>query len=129
MTLLNLNHFWITQAELCLTGTFLKVSFMYVTIFLDIYENPRIRNFIDPFCPKHPKTINWKKNGINFYFHTSLWCLKMVLSFWGTKKKSEKKKKYVVFTSYSGFRRQGFRLCFFRTLDLYYFRFFNNRDT
>ena len=39
MTLLNLNHFLIiTQAELCLKGTFVKTSFMFVTIFLDIYE-------------------------------------------------------------------------------------------
>ena len=33
---LNLNHFWITQAELCLKGTFVVASFMFVTIFLDL---------------------------------------------------------------------------------------------
>ena len=33
ITLLNLNHFWIIQAELCLKGTFVKVSSMFVTIF------------------------------------------------------------------------------------------------
>ena len=33
MTLLNLNHVWIIQAELCLKGTFVKASFMFVTIF------------------------------------------------------------------------------------------------
>ena len=33
MTLLNLNHFWITQAELCLKGKFVKASFMILTIF------------------------------------------------------------------------------------------------
>ena len=26
ITLLNLNHFWIIEAELCLKGTFVKVS-------------------------------------------------------------------------------------------------------
>ena len=42
MTLLNLNHFLIiTQAELRLKSTFVKTSFIFVTIFLDIYENPR----------------------------------------------------------------------------------------
>ena len=34
ITLLNLNHFWIIQAELCLKGRFVKASFMFVTIFL-----------------------------------------------------------------------------------------------
>ena len=32
-TLLNLNHFWITQTELYQIGTFVKSSFMFVTIF------------------------------------------------------------------------------------------------
>ena len=50
MTLLNLNHFLIiTQAELCLKGTFVKGNF---------YENPRRKNFINPSCPKHCKIIN-----------------------------------------------------------------------
>ena len=31
-----------------------KVSFMFDVIFLDIYENPRRKNFINPSCPKHP---------------------------------------------------------------------------
>ena len=35
-TLLNLNHFWILQAELCLKGTSIKASFMFATIFLDM---------------------------------------------------------------------------------------------
>ena len=39
MILLNLNQFRITQAELCLTDTFVKAGFMFVTIFL---KNPRI---------------------------------------------------------------------------------------
>ena len=33
-----------TQAELCLKGTFVKASFMFATSFLDIYENPRRKN-------------------------------------------------------------------------------------
>ena len=68
MTLLNPSHFLIiTKAELCLKGTFVKVSFIFVTIFLDIYEDPRRKNFINPSCPKH-KIIEIKND--NFYFHT-----------------------------------------------------------
>ena len=68
MTLLNLNHFLIiTQAELRLKGTFVKTSFMFVTIFLDIYENPRRNKFINPSCSKHPKIIKIK-NDIIFIF-------------------------------------------------------------
>ena len=64
----NLNHFlFITQAELCLKGAFVKASFMFVTIFLDIYENPSRKNFINPSCPKHPKIIEIK-NDIIFMF-------------------------------------------------------------
>ena len=33
ITLLNINQFWITQAELHLKGTFVKVIFIFVTIF------------------------------------------------------------------------------------------------
>ena len=43
-------------------------------------------------CPKHPKVINWNKNDIDFYFHTSLWCLRKVSSFWGNEKMCENKK-------------------------------------
>ena len=66
MILFNLNHFWLKQAKLCLKGTFAKASFMFVTIFLDIYENPRRKTFINPFCPKHPKIINWNKKWHKF---------------------------------------------------------------
>ena len=31
-----------------------KASFMFDIIFLDIYENPRKKNFINPSRPKHP---------------------------------------------------------------------------
>ena len=68
MTPFNLNHFWITQSELCLKGTFAKASFMFVTIFLN---------------------IEMKNN--NFYFRTSLWYLKKVSSFRSSKKKCENK--------------------------------------
>ena len=58
MTLLNLNHFWITKSEICLKDTFVNASSMFVTIFLDTYENPGRKNFINSSCPKHPKMIN-----------------------------------------------------------------------
>ena len=51
---------------------------MFVTIFLDIYENTRKENIINPSCPKHPKTIKIKIDK-NFNFDISLWCLKKVL--------------------------------------------------
>ena len=57
MTLLSFNHFWKTQAELYLKGTFVNTSFIFVTVFLDIYKNPGRKNFIKPSCPKHPKII------------------------------------------------------------------------
>ena len=38
-----------------------KASFMFVIICLDIYENPRRKNFMNPSCPKHPKIINRSK--------------------------------------------------------------------
>ena len=74
--LLNLNHFWIAQPDLCLKVTFVKASFMFVTIFLDIYENPRTKNFINFSCSKHKKWHKFLK----------------ISSFWRTKKKCESKK-------------------------------------
>ena len=68
--LLNLNHFLIIK------GIFLKASFMFVTIFWDIYENLRRKNFINPSCPEHPKIIEIKID-IHFFL-TSLWCFKKV---------------------------------------------------
>ena len=91
MTVLNLNHFWKAQAELCLKGTFVNASFMFVTIFSDIYDNLTKKIFINLSFSKYPKIINWNKND-NFYFHTSLWCLRKASSFWGIKKKCENKK-------------------------------------
>ena len=51
----------------------------FLTIHLGIYENPWRKNFINPSFPKYPKIIE-RKNDINFYFHTSMWCLKKYLS-------------------------------------------------
>ena len=59
MTLLNFYHFLIkTQAELCRKGTFVKASFMFVSSFVDIYENPWTKKCINPSCPKHCKIIH-----------------------------------------------------------------------
>ena len=55
-----------------------KNNFHVCHHFLDIYENPGRKNFINPSCPKHPKIIEIKSD-INFDFYTSLWCLKKVL--------------------------------------------------
>ena len=60
--------------------TFVKASFMFLTIFLDICENPRRNTVINPCYPKHPKIkIEKKKNVINFYFQFSLQYIKKVL--------------------------------------------------
>ena len=66
---LNLNHFRITQAQLCLKRTFAKACFMSVAIFLDIYENPRRKKFVNPSYPKHPKLVIWKKNDKFLFSH------------------------------------------------------------
>ena len=58
MNLLNLNHFLIRQVELCLKSTFVKSSFIIVTIFSDVYKNPRRKSFINPSYLKHAKIIN-----------------------------------------------------------------------
>ena len=90
ITLLNLNHFWITQAELCLKGTFVKASFMFVTIFMGIYENPRRKPKTLPIPSILKKWIAIKNYIIvMIYFCTSLWYLKKVSSFWGTIQKCE----------------------------------------
>ena len=41
---------------------------MFVTIFLDNYENPRRKNFINLSCTKHPKRINWNKKRLKYLF-------------------------------------------------------------
>ena len=49
MTLLNLNHFLIiTQAALCLKGTFVKASFMLLPFLLDMKILGEKTSFINP---------------------------------------------------------------------------------
>ena len=98
-TILNLNHFWIIQAKLCLKDTFVTTSFIFVTIVLYIYVDSRRKIFLNPSCTKCPKVIEIN-NIINLYFHTSLCASKrfyerrkvFITPFWGTKKKSKNKK-------------------------------------
>ena len=45
-TLLNLKNLWTTRTELCRKGTFVKASFIFVTIILGIFENPKKKNLI-----------------------------------------------------------------------------------
>ena len=71
----------------------------------------RRKNFINPSCPKHRKIINWNKKWQNFYFHTSLWCLRKVSSFWSTKIKCENKT-FMSFFPLIPLGRQGLRLRF-----------------
>ena len=94
-----------------LKGTFLKANFMFVIIFLGIYENPKRKNFINPSCSKHCKIINWNKKWHNFYFRTSLWFLRNVSFFWGSEKKCENKK-FMQFFPLIPLGRQGLRLRF-----------------
>ena len=94
ITLLNplmITHFWRTQAEVCLKGTLVKASFMFVPILLDFHENRRRKSIVNPSCPKHSLIVNGDKKWHKFLFLSSLWCLKKVLSFWGSKKNCEKK--------------------------------------
>ena len=63
MALLNNTSWVMYKKQIC-------KSFMFVTIFLDIYENRRRKNFASS-CPKHLKIIETKMT--NFYFYTSLW--------------------------------------------------------
>ena len=59
MTLLILNHFWITQAEL---RHICKTSFMFLVVTFI-----RRKNFINLFCPKYPKIINLNKKWYKIY--------------------------------------------------------------
>ena len=114
MTFLNPNPFLIiTQAELCLKGTFVKASFVCYNFFRCLW-NPRWKNFINPSCPKHRKIINWNKKWHNFYFQASLWCIRKVWFICGTKKNSENKK--FVFLPLILLGQQGLRLYFVKLL-------------
>ena len=114
MTLLNLNPFWITKAEFMSKRNICKSKFHVRYHFLYIYGNPGRKNFVKPSCPKQPKITN----GIDFCFLTSLWCARKASSFWGTKKKCEKKN-YVDYNPPSPIipsGQQGLRLCIFKLL-------------
>ena len=45
-TLLNLKNLWTTRIELCRKGIFVKASFIFVTIIVGIFENPKKKNLI-----------------------------------------------------------------------------------
>ena len=78
---------------------------------LDIYENRRRKNLINPPCSKLPKIINRNKKWHNVCFCTSLWCLGTASSFWGTKKKGNKRI-YVIFPPHSsGTKRVATAFC------------------
>ena len=115
----NLNHFWITQSELCLKDMFVEVSFMFVTIFLGIYENPRIKNYINPFCAKHPAIINRNKKCQKFLFFTLL-CGTWKKVLWrldGNRKKCLDKI-LCPLPPFLGLEQQKLRLCFCWTSQL-----------
>ena len=127
MTLSNLNHFWIkTQAELCLKGTFVKASFMLVTIFLHIYENPRRKNFINPTYSKNHKIINWNKKP-QFLF-TLLCGASKRFHLFEAPKRSVRIKKLCHFPPYS-IGKTRVKIVFCWTSSLHHFHFLDNRDT
>ena len=129
VSLLNLNHFWITQAELCLKGTIVNVSFMFAITFLDIYENPMGKNFINLSCPKHPKVINWNKKWHKLFFSHFFMVPQKGFIFLINQKVVWKENIYLIFPLYSELGRERLRLCFCRTQNLCQFHFLNNRDT
>ena len=74
-----------------------------------------------------PKIINLNKKWHNFYFHTSLWCLRKVSFFWSCKNECENKK-LCDFPTYSiGTTRV--RTAFCQAPYLYNFCFLSNGDT
>ena len=59
-----------------------KINFNVCYYFLDIYENPKRKNFINSSCLKHPKIINWNQKLHKFLFlHFFVGYLKKVSSF------------------------------------------------
>ena len=113
-TLLNFNHLWITQAELCLNGTFIKASFVFVTIFSGIYEN------ISSPVPNIQKIINWNKNWHRFLFpyvfvvpQKGIWRLEgLHKAFFRHQTEVYITKIYVNILPYLGLRWQGLSLSF-----------------
>ena len=60
---------------------------MFNTIFLDIYENPGEKNFINPSCPKHLK-ITEIKNDKSLFQHFFLVPQKdFMKAFWKVKRR------------------------------------------
>ena len=54
------------------------------------------KNFVEGkkirlYSSMNPKIITWSKNRVDFYFHTSFWCLKKMKLLWRTTKKCENK--------------------------------------
>ena len=87
---------------------------MFVTIFWDIYENARKKNFINPSCPNHPKIIHWNKEWHKLLFlHFFVVPQKRFYLFEATK--GSVKKNCVVFPFYSSFGKQGLWLYFWQT--------------
>ena len=57
------NTSWIaSKTDIC------KSKFNVCYHFLDIYENPRRKSFINLSCPKHPEIIHWNKKWHKFLF-------------------------------------------------------------
>ena len=96
--------------------------------FLDTYENPGRKTFINPSCPKHPKIINWNKKWQIFIFILPCGASERFHLF-EAPKRSMKIEKFVIFLPYFKLGWQGLRLCFCQTPDLCYFCFLNNRNT
>ena len=94
---LSLNQSWMKQLNYVKEAhLFVKASVVFVTIFSDVYENPRRKNFINPSCPKYPKIIQIK-NDIIFIF----------ILLWDSFRPS-----FLLSPPYLGLRQQGLRLFF-----------------
>ena len=125
---INLNHISIRQIELC-QGIFGCASFIFVTIFVDIYKNPRRKDFFNPSYPKRPKIIKIKNE---FFFFYIFWDVskklydsrKTFITFLRHQKRSAKIKILCYFSSYLRLRWQCLlKLCFLSKSQLIPFLF------
>ena len=66
--LLNLNHFWITQAKLCLKDTSVKASFMFVTIFFIFKRIPGEKSWLTLPVPSILKLLKKKMTYLFSHF-------------------------------------------------------------
>ena len=115
MTLLNFNHFLIITQAWIKSKRYICKSFMFVAIFLDIYENPRRKNFTNSSCPKHREIIEINNETI---FIFTLLC------------GSVRIKIHVIFHFSPLFHRTtSVKTAFCRTSILNHFYFFKNIDT